>query len=86
MANVDLAGHGSGDEGGAAFLQELDCALGLGGEGVELGGLDANKCNDVGLLVERRNGNDEIADLLWANVRNTNTRSVRGEMCDKHLR
>jgi hypothetical protein len=31
-ADVDLAGDGGGDEGGAAFLEEVDGALGFGGE------------------------------------------------------
>ena len=34
-ANVDLSGDGGGDQGGAAFLQEVDGALGFGDERVE---------------------------------------------------
>ena len=35
-AHVDLAGDGSGDQGGAAFLQQVDGSLGFGGEGIDL--------------------------------------------------
>ena len=35
-AHVDLAGDGGGDQGGAAFLEQVDGALGFGGEGVEI--------------------------------------------------
>ena len=39
--HIDLAGDSGGNERGAAFLQEVNCALGFGGEGVveELAGL-----------------------------------------------
>jgi hypothetical protein len=33
-ADIDLAGDCGGDQGGAAFLEEVDGALGFGGEGV----------------------------------------------------
>ena len=36
VTDVDLTGDGGGDEGGAAFLQQVNGALGFGGEGVEL--------------------------------------------------
>jgi hypothetical protein len=31
--HIDLAGDGGGDEGGPAFLEQVDGALGFGGEG-----------------------------------------------------
>jgi hypothetical protein len=34
VANIDLAGDGGGDQGGAAFLQEVDGVLGFGCEGI----------------------------------------------------
>jgi len=33
---IDLAGDGGGDQSGAAFFQQLDPALGFGGESVEV--------------------------------------------------
>ncbi|MCX6855569.1 MAG: hypothetical protein NTV80_11775, partial [Verrucomicrobia bacterium] len=38
-AHVDLAGDGSGDQRGAAFLKQVDGSLSFGGECIELGGL-----------------------------------------------
>ena len=46
IAHVDLAGDGGGDQRGAAFLQQVDGALGFGGEGVELGELGIEVGND----------------------------------------
>ena len=51
-AHVDLAGDGGGDQGGAAFLEQVDGTLGFGGEGVELRqSRDQEGCN--GRLVRR---------------------------------
>src|SRR5262249_55270706 len=51
IANVDLAGDGGGDQCGAAFLQEIDGALGFGGEGVEVQDLFGHPADDSSLLV-----------------------------------
>ncbi len=52
-ANVDLAGDGGGDQGGAAFLEEVDGALGFGDEGVELGeSLDPGSSTIACLLID----------------------------------
>ena len=50
---LDLAGDGGGDQRGPAFLQEVDGALGFGGEGVELGSLGSEVLDDGDLLVSR---------------------------------
>ena len=46
VAHVILAGDGGGNQRGPAFLQQVDGALGFGGEGVELGGFGFDEVND----------------------------------------
>ena len=40
--NVDLAGDGRGDQGGATLLEEGDGSLGFGDEGIQFGGLSGD--------------------------------------------
>ncbi len=39
LLHIDLAGDGRSDEGGEMLLQELNCLLRLGDEGIEISGL-----------------------------------------------
>ena len=58
--NVNLAGDGGGDQGGPAFLQQVDGALGFGGEGVELSGFTVKRSDDTALFVRRRYSDHEF--------------------------
>jgi hypothetical protein len=54
--HIDLARDGSGDERGSAFLQQVDGALGLGGEDVEFGGFGFQNLSNFMLLIYWWNG------------------------------
>ena len=77
FSNVDLAGDGGGDQSGAAFLQQLDPALGFGGEGVELCCFGLHKRANRLLLKDWGHWKDEVVDLFWADVRHADTSCIR---------
>ena len=54
--HVDLAGDGGGDQRSAAFLQQVDGALGFGGEGVKLGCFTSKELGDFILFSEAVSG------------------------------
>jgi hypothetical protein len=58
LAHVNPAGDGGGDEGGAAFLQQVDGALGFGGESVELYGFRVQIPGYLNLFFSRGNRDD----------------------------
>ena len=43
--DIDLAGHGRGDQRRAAFLEQVDGVQGFGGEVVEFGGFGVEEGN-----------------------------------------
>lgn len=59
-ADVDLAGDGGGDEGGAAFLEEGDGAGGFPDEAVEAGGGGVDMGDDRLLLWRRWRRDDQV--------------------------
>lgn len=67
-AQVDLAGHGGGDKGGAVVAQALDGLFDLGGEGVELG--------DFAVEV----GGDSLLFGKWRQWKSNTAFSYRGEV------
>ena len=69
-ADVDLAGDGGGDQGGAAFVRQVDGALGFGGEGVELGKFAIEEDDYRGLFVFWRNSNREHINVISINAGN----------------
>ena len=50
-ADVDLAGHGGSDEGGAVFLEALDGSFDLRDQLIDLSGLSVEVLGDATLLV-----------------------------------
>ena len=60
LSDVDLASDCGGDQSGAAFLQQLDPALGFGGEGVELRGFEVEEGDYSSLFKNRRNWNLKV--------------------------
>lgn len=53
-AHIDLAGDGGGDQGGAAFLKQLDQALLLGDQGVNLRSFAVEESCNGSLFLLRR--------------------------------
>ncbi len=64
VPDVDLAGDRGGDESDAAFLEEVDGALGFGGESFDLGGLRFDVDNDRSLFSNRWNDCGSFTDIF----------------------
>ncbi len=62
--HIDLPRDGSGDKGGAAFLEEIDGALGFGGEGVEAASCACDMGGNFSLLNQWRKNQQTRLNLF----------------------
>jgi hypothetical protein len=72
-ADVDLAGDGGGDQGGAAFEEEGDGAVGLGGEARHSIQIPKQIGDDRFLLIKWRDGKIKEFDVATIQVRMKST-------------
>ncbi len=63
-----MASDGGGDQRGAAFLQQVDGALGFGGECIEFGGFGVEEGGDGGLFIDWRHRNLYILQILDSDI------------------
>ena len=71
MAHVDLAGDGGGDQRGAAFLEQVDGALGFSGEVVKLLQADFDEIAYLSLLFQRWEGDFPLLQVFENEIDNS---------------
>jgi hypothetical protein len=65
--HIDLAGDGGGDQGGAAFLEEMNRSLRLRCQGVKIAALIIYARSDMLLLFEWRKENWQVKKIRGLN-------------------